>query len=300
MIDASILQSLLAVKKYNSYSKAADALGVTQSAVSQSIKSLEAKIGVELVSRSGKMMVLTSEGNKLCDVGEVYINELQSVVNLIQNQQASMVGTIHLGTLYGIGKSWVASQMLEFAKMYPELDLKVTLAFPNELNQLFAENKIDCMIVPESMAPEYAWKKLLHEEFAVLVYPKDKKFKISEDVSLKELLEYPIILFEENDPLFIRWCRKKYKSHPKKFHSRVVINSFRHILESVYNGLGISVVPKHVLDRSFYSDKINKLEGDFKILNSRFTFVCKEEMSKTLKLKTLYKYLSEYSEDFKS
>jgi DNA-binding transcriptional LysR family regulator len=61
MIETSQLHTLVAVAKSRSFSKAAEELNVTQSAISQSIKNLETRIDVKLFKRTGKKVVLTPE-----------------------------------------------------------------------------------------------------------------------------------------------------------------------------------------------------------------------------------------------
>ena len=76
MIETSQLQTLVAVTKAKSFSKAAEDLHVTQSAISQSIKNLEKKLEVKLFKRSGKKVVLTTEGEKLYTLANGFIAKL--------------------------------------------------------------------------------------------------------------------------------------------------------------------------------------------------------------------------------
>lgn len=76
MIETSQLQTLVAVTKAKSFSKAAEDLHVTQSAISQSIKNLERKIDVKLFKRSGKKVVLTQEGEKLYGLAQNFLSQM--------------------------------------------------------------------------------------------------------------------------------------------------------------------------------------------------------------------------------
>lgn len=294
MIENNQLQTLLAIRDNHSFSKAAEILGVTQSAISQSIKSLETKVGIKLVTRSGKNMALTSEGHKLCDIATDFFKDLEYVLSDIRDERNNVIGDLHIGTLNGIGKSWVASRMLEFAKLHPELSLKITMDFPDMLIKKFEKNQIHCLVLPQFMTPEYAISEKLQSEDTILVFPKDHKdFKITDKITLKELIKFPVVLFEEEDPLFYRWCRLKYNSVPRKINTRLVVNSFGHVLKAVSDGMGIAVIPEHVYKRSFFKDKVSELGENFKIHNNEFSFIFHEEAKDLLKVKELYKYLKE-------
>ena len=119
MLEISQLQTLVAVAKENSFSKAADELGVTQSAISQSIKNLETKLGVTLFNRLGKKAVLTNEGEKLHQLASTFITQLNNTVDEIRHDKDKMSGPIRIGTLTGIGKSWLGYEMLALSESFP-------------------------------------------------------------------------------------------------------------------------------------------------------------------------------------
>ena len=83
-IETSQLHTIRAVTSAGSFSKAAEELGVTQSAISQSIKNIENKLGVQLFRRSGKQVFLTPEGEKLNDLAKVYFKQLENTLEEIQ------------------------------------------------------------------------------------------------------------------------------------------------------------------------------------------------------------------------
>ena len=114
------------------------------------------------------------------------------------------------------------------------------------------------------------------------------------------MVENPLIFFEEKDPLFYQWIKTKYGSVPRNIKPRLVINSFGQMLQAVSNGLGIAVVPTHVLSRSFFKDQVDTLGKDFEIAHSSFEFVFHPEYKNSLKLETLYKFLEQEAQKFQS
>lgn len=296
MIETSQLQTLVAVTKAKSFSKAAEDLHVTQSAISQSIKNLERKIDVKLFKRSGKKVVLTQEGEKLYALAQNFLSQMEETLDEITDDKTSMSGVVRIGTLTGIGKSWLAPEMLSYADEFKELTVSINLGFQENLVREFENYRLDFLILPEESLPTVGEKSLLGEERSVLVFPDTPEFQITSKISLEELASYPTILFqEEGDGLYLKWCREKYGQIPKKINRKYVINSHGNMLQAVQKGLGVAVVPLHVLKRSYYKDKVGSLM-DFKVSNGKFYVVYhKDAVELTRIRKTLDRLTNSYN-----
>ena len=225
MIESSQLQVLMALTQADSLSSAAEIMGVTQSAVSQNIKSMESKVGFPVITRQGKKMVLTPGGRKLAKLSKTYYKKFEDLITEIQQEKNRIIGQVSLGTMFGLGKSWVSSRMIDFSSNFTDLSVKVTMDFPDELLAKFDNRDLDCLILPDHLTPHHSESILLHEEKATLVFPKHKDFKITADMELKDILKYPLIFFEEKDPLFYIWCRERFGQVPRNVQPRIVVKS---------------------------------------------------------------------------
>ncbi|MFP5491060.1 MAG: LysR family transcriptional regulator [Bacteriovoracia bacterium] len=288
--ESSHLQVLIALSQSDSISKAAETLGVTQSAVSQTLKTLEGRVGFSLLARHGKNVTLTEPGRKLAKVAKQYLKRVEDTIDHIHQEAKEVRGTLHVGTLAGLGKSWISSRIIDYLGEHPELEVKISMDFPENLIRRFERGDVDCLILPDYQVPAWAEKWVLNEEHSVLVFPDDKNFKITDKTDLKALLEYPVLMFEENDPLFFRWCREHFGALPRQVKTRLVVNSFGQLLTGVAEGLGMAVVPTHVLNRSFYKDKVKTLK-DSEVFNNTICFACRVEEADSLKIKGVYTHL---------
>lgn len=298
MIETSQLQTLVAVARALSFSKAADELGVTQSAISQSIKNLERKVEVKLFKRSGKKVVLSPEGEKLYQLASGFIGQLDDTLEEIRTDKNSMSGQVRIGTLTGLGKSWLAPEFLGFSKEFPELTVSIKMGFQEDLVQDFENFRLDFLVLPEESLPSFGEKILLSEERLTLVFPDDEKFPITKEIDFETLLSYPAILFEKEDTLFFKWCRERFNKTPKKVNVRYVVNSHGNMLQAVRQGLGIAVVPNHVLTRSFFRDKVKSLGPDFEVSNGKFYVVYHKESSDLIRIQETLKRLSSSTGQF--
>jgi len=300
MIETSQLQTLVAVTRAKSFSKAAENLGVTQSAISQSIKNLESKLNIKIFKRSGKNIVLTPEGEKLYEFGSIFLDQLQGTLDSLQEQRDQMKGKVRIGTLTGIGKSWLAHEIVEYAKENPDLRLSVRMGHVEELVADFENNLLDILILPEDELPNHGEREFFLEEKSTLVFPKNhSEFDFKSKLTLAQLEELPIILFEKDDHLFYKWCRSKFKSTPKKLNVCFTVNSHGHMLHAVHEGLGIAVVPNHVLNRSYFKDKVSNLGGEFEVPSGKLYIAYQKESENLLRIKNTIDRLLSNRDTFK-
>ena len=291
MIESSQLQVLMALTQADSLSSAAELMGITQSAVSQNIKAMENKLGFPVITRQGKKMVLTPGGRKLAKLSKTYNRRFDDLISEIQQQKNKIMGSISLGTMFGLGKSWVSSRMIDFSANFKDLSVKVMMDFPDELLRSFENRDLDCLILPEHLTPHHSESMVLHEEMATLVFPDHKDFPITKDMELKDILNFPLIFFEEKDPLFYIWCKERFGQVPRNAQPRIVVNAFGQMMQAVNENLGIAVVPTHVLRRSYFKKQIKNLGKDYDVKSSKFNFIYHGEDKESLKIDTLYQFL---------
>lgn len=295
MIETSMLQVLIALSQNENISKAAAELNVTQSAVSQALKNLEARVGFPVVTRQGKSVNLTENGIRLAKVAKQYFKRIEETIEQIHLENHEIKGKVHVGSLYGLGKTWLSSRMLDFLSTYPELEVRLSMDFPETIIKKFEQHEIDCLIMPEHLVPATASKLDLHSEYTTLVF--SEKFDVNEKTDLKDILNLPIIFYETNDPNFYRWCREKFGVVPRNIKPRLVVNSFGQMLQAVSEGLGVAVVPTHVLKRSHFKSKVKSAGKDFEVFSNKVSFAFHPDEAQNYKIKELYKFLLEAAKE---
>ena len=296
MIETSMLQVLIALSHNENISKAAEELNVTQSAVSQALKNLEAKVGFPIITRQGKSVRLTDNGQRLAKVAKQYFKRIEETIEQIHLENHDIKGKLHVGSLYGLGKTWLSSRILTFLSSHPDLEVRLSMDFPDLIIKKFDQHEIDCIIVPEYMVPAFAEKLDLHDEYTTLVFP--KSFPITASTDLKDLLGYPVIFYDTNDPNFYRWCREKFGVVPRNVKPRLVVNSFGQMLQAVNEGVGIAVVPTHVLKRGHHiKANVATVGKEFEVFNNKISFAFHADEAQNYKIKELYKFLLEVARE---
>jgi DNA-binding transcriptional LysR family regulator len=121
------LHVLFAVVQHGSMAKAAGPLGLTQSAVSQSVAALEHALGVRLLERARRGVAPTMYGDALLRRGRAAFDELREGVKEIEFLADPTVGEIRIGCLESIAAGILPSVVHEFSKMHPRVVLRVQL-----------------------------------------------------------------------------------------------------------------------------------------------------------------------------
>lgn len=119
------LQVFEAAARHGSFTRAGDALGITQSAVSRQIGELEKRLGVILFSRSGPLVTLTPAGDALFERAARAMTELKAGVAACRAVEG-FSNVVTLSMLPSVAALWLAPRLEAFAKAHPKIDLRVS------------------------------------------------------------------------------------------------------------------------------------------------------------------------------
>jgi len=117
------LRVFLAVADHLSFTRAADALGVTTSAASMQIQGLEDYLRIALFRRNGRQVVLTAEGAQLLPKIRHNLGELERALDGARADRGA--GPLRITTLSSFLSQWLMSRLSEFNELHPRLDLQI-------------------------------------------------------------------------------------------------------------------------------------------------------------------------------
>lgn len=232
--DYRYLKAFLITARHLNFSKAAQELGIAQSAVSRQIKLLEDSVGDQLIVRSSKKVLLTQKGEALLKELENFEERLQDIFFGHMNK------TIRVGILHGLLETWFNDVMVEFSKV-SQHQLSVEVNSLDKLKEKLHNGLYDIIFTTENFQSELVSSLKLFEERMVLVS--------KNEINPKEAHLSPWVVYSEQDHLF--------QMFKKRSHKIVVVNSITTILKLVKKGVGIAVVPDHTVnDRELKSYEI--------------------------------------------
>ena len=171
-LDLRRLQTLHRVAARGSFSRAADELHFTQSAVSQQIAALERDVGVRLLNR--KPVALTEAGRMLCDRYASAVAELAAAEAELESFRSGGSGALRLAAAGGAGARIVPRAIAAFAARFPRLSVHVAQADGAEAVASVRRGDAEVALIPFADGPPervvgVRWIRLLSEQIAVAV-----------------------------------------------------------------------------------------------------------------------------------
>jgi DNA-binding transcriptional LysR family regulator len=196
-MDTRQLAAFCAVVERKSFSEAAERLGVTQPAVSQQIRSLEERVGLQLLDRSGRRVEPTEAGNRLYRSAQRMLAlERQLLEEVAGGAEGPLHGQLALGASTGPGGTVVPVLLCEFADANPEVTVDLTISDTQRIVEQVARRELELGIVgatPRNRA--VAYEPFFHDE-VVLVCPPEHPFA-GRTISLDDLRGEPLIAMQE-------------------------------------------------------------------------------------------------------
>lgn len=135
-MDLNLIGLFVEIVESRSLSAAARQLGMTRANISQRLKLLERETGAQLLRRSTRSIELTQAGHTLYDCGQRMLEDLGTARAAIDSLGQTLRGRVRISMPTGIGRMFIGSKLLEFARAHPGITLDVT--FNNRIEDLIA------------------------------------------------------------------------------------------------------------------------------------------------------------------
>ena len=123
------LSALIAVGREHSFTKAAAKLGVSQSALSQTVRQLEERIGVRLLTRTTRRVSLTEAGERLVGTAAPRIADIEAELEAISELREKAAGTIRITATEYATDAVLLPKLSKFLKEYPDIKVEIVVDY---------------------------------------------------------------------------------------------------------------------------------------------------------------------------
>ncbi len=237
------------VAKTLSFSEASKQLYISQSAVSQSIKSLETKLNQHLFIRSTKKVKLTPEGEMLFKHVEPAVNLIIRGENQILDANTLNGGQLRIGASDTICRYFLIPYLKEFHAHFPNVHIKVTNQTSARCVDLLDNGQVD-LIVTNYPNPRMNTVSNARQvrEFKDIFIANAQHFSYLKDKSLRleELLAYPILMLDKQS-MTSEFLHSLFQQKQLDLVPEIELSSNDLLIDLARIGLGIAFVPDFCL-----------------------------------------------------
>ena len=227
-----------------SFSEASKKLYISQSAVSQSIKTLEKKLGQPLFVRSTKKVQLTAAGTLLLNHVEPAMNLISRGENQLLDSVTQGLGQLHIGASDTICRYFLVPYLKKFHELFPNVSIKVTNATSIQCVELLDQRKVDLIVTntPNSYLNHVHVQKVLCEFSDVFIANDAFSDLKNREISLAELREYPILMLDRKSTTS-EFLHNMFQKHQLDLVPEIELSSNDLLIDLARIGLGIAFVP---------------------------------------------------------
>jgi len=260
-----ILKVFCDLAETESFTKAAQINGVTQSAVSQQISALERTFKSLLIERSKKKFRLTREGQVLYDYSKQIIQTHESLHSKLQELKDIISGTIRVATIYSIGLHDLPPYIKRFMKSYPTVNIHVEYRRANQVYEDVLSNVVDLGLVAYPVKDAKLELIALRKEPLALICHPQHPFAKQKNVKLKMLAGQKFIGFEPDTPTR-KALDKILKEHGVEVKHVMEFDNIETVKRAVEIDAGISIVPEGTVAQEVAKQTLTAVtieDGDF-------------------------------------
>ncbi|MEH7886341.1 LysR family transcriptional regulator [Bacillus sp. JJ1609] len=246
------------VVELGSLTKAGEKLGLTQSAVSHAIASLESEWGFSILNRGRSGINLTSNGERILR----YIREIlkwnEEMVQEIANINGLEIGIVRIGTISSVSVHWLPEILKIFNEHHPAIEIKLLEGDYDDVENWVSSGLVDFgfVSIPTSQNLESI---PLKKDKMLCIISDQHPFAQQSVIRFEQIRNEAIIMSKKGSDNDLNRILKENRVTPNiKFE----LTDDQAIISMVGNGMGIGILPEMVLHRIPSNVRILNLEGD--------------------------------------
>lgn len=245
------LEAFWAVVQKGTVQEASHILGITQTGVTQRIRSLEKQLKTTLFIRSRKGMKLTSEGESLLQYVKISLENEGMTLSKIQKASFEHIIEIGISGPSSILRSRVIPNLLSQRTKYPKVRFKFDFSDNNESQEKLKTGLCDLAILEHHEVTKEMDSRILHAERYKLYVPKAWKKR-----KLLDIVEHEAIIdFDSSDRMTFQYL-EKYRLKNKCQPYRHFVNNIDALLSMIALGSGYSVLSEDFAEESIKKGEI--------------------------------------------
>lgn len=254
------LSTFIRVAQFKSFSKAAESLGYSQSAVTVQIHQLEEELHTRLFDRMGKRIALTDPGMQFLERAYEVLNEVNKA-RLSVSDAGELRGRLHIGTIESLCFFKLPAVLRLYWEKHPQVVIRVTTGEPENLIAQMERGELDMIYILDEPQYNNDWRKLMEQrEKVVFVASAALGAELREipDLKVEQLLDKPFYL-TERDANYRRVLDRFLASRETILTPFLECSDTSFIIKMLEINRGISFLPWYAVEQSVRQGKLSLL-----------------------------------------
>lgn len=237
------LQYFVALDKLGHFGRAADACSISQSAFSTAIQELELILGVQLIDRTNRKVIINSAGREVAAQARICLRELQDIARLARERDTLLSGKLVLGVIPTIGPFLLPPLLKKLRRTFPKLQLYLKEQRSDELYAGLQDGVIDLLLMALPYPMKNVETQTLFRDSFLLACRKGTSLVDPDTFSISQLHPESVLLLEDGHCLRDHAVSACHISELDKVN-RFAASSLHTLLEMVAGDLGITFIPE--------------------------------------------------------
>ena len=283
------LRAFEAVVRHSGFSAAAEELGISQSAISQHVKSLEEWLGQELLIRGARKSRPTPEGEQLAQAIAEGLGRISSVCTQLRDKQRTD-RTIVISCLPGFAFNWLFSRLLHFDIAHPDLSISIAT---DTGERPFTGADADVGIrYGQGDFPGLAVEHLMGEHlFPVCAPALLSKLNSIEDLGQHTLLVDENLPYGDASPTWDFWARENKLTLPKPLRTRR-FGQANMVTQAAIEGLGVALGREPLVIDALCDGRLVRPFREISKSHYSYWLVCRPEVRNQVRVQTFLKWIT--------
>ena len=255
------LATFVRIAQLHNFSKAAEQLGYSQSAITMQIKQLEEELNVRLFERIGKHIRLTQAGDRLLPRAMEVLNAVRRA-QTVSMGQGEISGPLRIGTAKSLLISVLPPVIVEFSRRYLKVEVSTCTGLVEELFCMVRQNDIDLLFFLDKCIDFPEWVKVSErKEEIFFVASAASPLADRKKIPLDELVEQPFLLTEHG--ISYRYAFEQIVAqNGLEVHPFLETGNTDIITRMLLHNMGVSFLPGYVVQDYLRSGQLVALDVD--------------------------------------
>lgn len=257
-MDFGQVEAFAQVAHHQSFSRAAEALQLTQPSITARIQALERELGEELFERGGRGVRLTDAGHVFLPYVERLLQTLQESRQAVEEVRNTQLGSLRLGSALTVSTYVLPVILHDFCQAHPGIDVVIRTGRSEQVLNMLLSDDVQAGLVRSLAHPDVETIDLYEDEI-VLVADPGHRFANNNKPTVAEAASEPIVLFDRGSSYY-GLINNFFRQAGVIPNVAMELDSLEATKRMVEQGLGIALVPHVTVERELQEKTLVQIQ----------------------------------------